>query len=434
MAFHPDRLTGKRRRRWEASVNWAPPMPQEEIPKVLRDRLRHPEQVRGFAKVDTGKVGSDPLSRAGRHYVVLIRNRVVAVDHPHAATLALAEVMSGEALGRCRCLDVVEKWATARDVALNKRCRKDGRHMVYAVRKDEMPPQFVALFPRRRPPAGHYRVRFKPGENCGSSDPRQNAHMSDPDEKAHPAPYVRPRWFVRMRALVIPKTERELARRLRCALARYGMGPRVAVEAVGTSRSEDSAGGVNGTMKLIAHNWDAVDRAAIAYEKGRRLVGLKVTANAVGWWLRWGRHGWTTDPDLFPMELSPTADPDILVGWAFDLPALLAAAEKAAAEHTDRRTGPQDPYPLSLAVHGQVGVVLTRDTPAQSVWAVARLPRSDYRAGAGSNVDLKNLSVDPYDKVNRKGRGPNVLCPNRLPGTALPPAPTKVRIADDRAD
>jgi hypothetical protein len=134
------------------------------------------------------------------------------------------------------------------------------------------------------------------------------------------------------------------------------------------------------------------------------------------------------------MELSPTADPDVLVGWAFDLPALLAAAAKAGAEDRDHRAKPQDEYQLSLAAGGQVGIVLTRDTPTQTVWAAARLPRSDYRAGAGSNVDLKNLSVDPFDRVKRKGRGPDVLCPNRLPGTAFPPAPTKVRIADDRAD
>lgn len=435
MAFHPDRLTGKRRRRWEASVNWAPPMPQEEIPKVLRDRLRHPERVRGFAKVDTGKDGADPLSRAGRHYVVLIRNRVVAVDHPHAATLTLAEAMSGETLGRCRCFDVVEKWATARDAGPNgKKRKKSDAAMTYAVRKDEMPPQFVALFPKRRPPAGRYRVQFKPGENCGSSDPRQNAHFADPNEAAHPAPYVRPPWFVRMRELVVPKTERELASRLRCTLARYGLDRGVHVEAEGTSRAEDAAANLNGSMKLAVHNWDTVDRAAVACAKRGKLVRLRVSANTVGWWLRWGRHGWTTDPDLFPMELSPTADPDVLVGWAFDLPALLAAAVKAVAEHANGLRKPQDEHLLPLAAGGQVAVVLTRDSPAQTVWAAARLPRSDYRAGAGSNVDLKNLSVDPFDKVKRKGRGPNVLCPNRLPGTAFPPAPTKVRIADDRAD
>jgi hypothetical protein len=83
MAFHPERLTGNRRRKYLHSLAWAPAV--KKIPATVRARLNCPDDhIKGYARVGADDVDGVVIY----HSIVVVRNRIVCLDHPKEARAA----------------------------------------------------------------------------------------------------------------------------------------------------------------------------------------------------------------------------------------------------------------------------------------------------------------------------------------------------------
>lgn len=71
MAFHSERLTGRRARKWKHSLTWRDT--PANLPQVLKTKVRKFDQVRAWGRVKT---------ESGKfHYVILVRQRLVMLSH-----------------------------------------------------------------------------------------------------------------------------------------------------------------------------------------------------------------------------------------------------------------------------------------------------------------------------------------------------------------
>lgn len=401
MAFHPERLTGRRRRRWEASLNWAPAMPVADIPKVLVARLKKPHEVRAFARVNVGESPVDPLSKTGRHYVVIIRNRVVVVDHPHAAAFeAIRAIADAEDWSqRCPCYLAREKWVTAAcvDAPWDKRGQ---RRLAWAEREGDMPPAFVPLVFKRRPPVVRHRYGFDRGETRA------------PDDKAHPAPFDVPPRTERVAAVTVERLSCELERRIDAWLLEHRLkfGPTAVVhecgaeDDVGEARAVGAARNRTGGQRVVE----------LVRKRPNGVPSLQLEVNVVLWWLRLGRLG-VSAPHLFPLEASVTSRRDTLIGVALDATMLGVLAQLPPPK------GDATQLYRQLAHVAQCGVVLT-GTPGKP-YAVAKFAWTDYRRGAGSDVNLDHLT--DATEINPAN---TCVSPTRHPGAAVHPPGALTRL------
>lgn len=108
MAFHPERLTGRRARKYQQSLSWRPK--PSNTPETLKKLIRNPDLIRGWGRV---KAASGKF-----HYVVLVRHRFVMASHLVDRKTAAAFADGFDALGgdgnafRCdTCEAVLSAWA-----------------------------------------------------------------------------------------------------------------------------------------------------------------------------------------------------------------------------------------------------------------------------------------------------------------------------------
>jgi hypothetical protein len=151
--FHPERLTGKRRRKYLASINYAPQWPK--IPKHLLKVIRAPAH---HVKYVT-HIMPDVLGAKVAHHVAVIRHRIVALSHDaeaRAGERAIAE-LTGESFWktRCRCYRICEMYGThTRRSAVTRK----NRHLAHAEIKADLKEDMLKVrLLCRKPAAPWYR-------------------------------------------------------------------------------------------------------------------------------------------------------------------------------------------------------------------------------------------------------------------------------------
>lgn len=153
--FHPERLTGNRRRKYEASVSYAPQA--EKIPKHLLEKIRAPAHHVKYVL----RLMPDAMGTRTAHYVAVIRQRVVALNHD-------AEAMSGEKAmaelsgkkwqdARCQCYRVCEMYATHTST---DRVMRGKKRLAHASAKADLREDMIKLRLTCRRPRKEYRGLF----------------------------------------------------------------------------------------------------------------------------------------------------------------------------------------------------------------------------------------------------------------------------------
>lgn len=159
MAFRPDRLTGRRARRYLASLapSQVDPLVAEvfrpedlvsnlkrwKVPKTVARLIRQPQHLEIAVRV---KAEFDSY-----HWVAVIRGRVVLLNHPVDRTRAI-RFLAGPDARRCNCYDIRDKYVTlTRPI--------DGR--VRASHPDHLPEALTKHRFDRRPPVGTCRTGWE---------------------------------------------------------------------------------------------------------------------------------------------------------------------------------------------------------------------------------------------------------------------------------
>lgn len=154
--FHPERLTGKRRRKYFQSITYAPAV--ESIPKHLRKVIKAPPH---HVKYVLYKMPNQ-LGVRSAHYVAVIRNRIALLNHPkenQAGERAVAE-LSGTKNWRCDCYGIGEMYGTLTKMngVYNPRQR---RKLAHASNKADLPAEMIELRQKcRRPRCASYRTTY----------------------------------------------------------------------------------------------------------------------------------------------------------------------------------------------------------------------------------------------------------------------------------
>ncbi len=172
MGFHPDRLTGRRARRWRQSLDWLPA--PANVPSTLTQLLTHPDRLRAWArvKVDSGKF----------HYVALVRNRFVFPSHhlSRAKARQLGDAMAilgGEGYVPCRaCEQCLKRWGDISDADNVK----------------ALPATISQHLASRRPSATREVIDLKLVKKNSYSDRKRISQVSRDDPVGHPRPWVEP--------------------------------------------------------------------------------------------------------------------------------------------------------------------------------------------------------------------------------------------------
>lgn len=151
--FHPERLTGKRRRKYLASINYAPQWPK--IPKHLLKVIRAPAH---HVKYVT-HIMPDILGARVAHHVAVIRNRVVALNHDaktKAGEVAVAGLTDANFIEtRCRCYAICEMYGTHTS---RQRVWRKNRYFARAEIKPDLKEDMIKVrLLCRKPAAAWYR-------------------------------------------------------------------------------------------------------------------------------------------------------------------------------------------------------------------------------------------------------------------------------------
>lgn len=152
--FHPERLTGKRRRKYLASIYYAPPA--AKIPKHLLKVIRAPVEHVKYVRMIMPKI----LGARTAHHVAVIRQRVVMLNHSKEiqdGEKALAE-LSGTKDWRCSCYAACEMYAT--HTKLKQERDKRNRKLAQATAKADMPEDMIALRLMCRTPKTAHRTVY----------------------------------------------------------------------------------------------------------------------------------------------------------------------------------------------------------------------------------------------------------------------------------
>ena len=103
MGFHPERLTGARKRKYDRSVSWTPTIPTpKKFPPYIT--LKHPEHLKAFIRVGDG--------HNGYHYLAVLRQSVVLLNHDVQAMFDGMAALGGHEAWSCNCRDVLDKFVT----------------------------------------------------------------------------------------------------------------------------------------------------------------------------------------------------------------------------------------------------------------------------------------------------------------------------------
>lgn len=192
MAFHPERLTGRRKRQWDRSVSWASRLDTADrkvVPATVMAKLKRPQYLQGLFKVRS----HDPQSAKGYHWVAVVRGRVVLLDHVDEATEKSLRAWFLGAERGCRCHDVRDMWGTFTWVDHRSKWQKsdnpqvtgpNGKAWMRAHKPGDLHEDMVTLRSRCRRPAGQYRGRIS-----GAYD---DVLMTTP-EAEHPEPAAYPK-------------------------------------------------------------------------------------------------------------------------------------------------------------------------------------------------------------------------------------------------
>lgn len=362
-------------------MNWAPSLPLAEMPKVLIARVKYPERVKAMARVNVGDDPLDPLSKSGRHYVLLVRNRVVAIDHPHHATTRFLRAAADTERARCYCFDAIDLWATAGRADDPNLKRRNGASVRWAAKPAQMPPAFLPVMIHRRPPAGKHRRGPKPEGNR-----RYEAWvLADDDQTLHPTPYRPPTRSKRLGGLVQETVGAEFLRRFRNWLARGKARP-----------------------ACLLHEGDETPRVewTLKTDSAPAKPVVRVSVRTAMWWTRIGRLGLRCgDDNLFLVEVSPTTSPDLLVGAAFRRDLLVADLGRVPTQEASTWHKTSTDYLEGVTV----GVVLRR---TEAGWCASTFPGGDYLRGAGSEINLEVL--------DEPAEGPVLIAPKRDPAAWVP--------------
>jgi hypothetical protein len=177
--FHPERLTGKRRRKYLASINYAPPA--AKIPKHLLKVIRAPVEHVKYIRMVMPKI----LGARTAHHVAVIRQRVVMLNHnkeTQDGEKALAE-LSGTKDWRCSCYAACEMYAT--HTKLKQERDKRNRKLAQATAKADMPEDMIALRLKCRTPRTTHRTVYLD----------KNRGFDQQDGNTTFAPYVGPKYL-----------------------------------------------------------------------------------------------------------------------------------------------------------------------------------------------------------------------------------------------
>lgn len=149
--FHPERLTGARRRAWLRMEEYAPVLPTDKLPKVIQKQIKHPERLKACVRVDReGQVA---------HYVLVVGQSLVFLNHADLEVDRSLADLSGVSETGCRCLEIHGRWAT-----WTQRTKKDCPYELRRYWTDDlngMPEPLVAVRERCRHPARSYRMVSK---------------------------------------------------------------------------------------------------------------------------------------------------------------------------------------------------------------------------------------------------------------------------------
>lgn len=268
--FHAERLTGKRRRKYLASITYAPQF--EKIPKHLLKVIRAPAEHVKYIKMIMPKV----LGARTAHHVAVIRHRIVMLNHDteiQAGEKAMAE-LAGTKDWRCTCYDVCDMYATHTKL---RRVRNDKqkRALAHATAKHDLPEDMIELRLRCRRPRTQHRTAYldkERGFDTGNGDTTY-------------APYVPPKQFgEKLIAARVPhKIKTRAAEVLAAAL---GDGVRVNVNWTST----DVAAGecqLNVRSGVFAASWgvylDPCAWFSRIYHHGLHVLGDWFVTNATRW-------------------------------------------------------------------------------------------------------------------------------------------------------
>lgn len=279
MAFDPTRLTGKRRRKWLRSMNWAPTA--SDVPKTLLKYVRYPNRLKLWARV---KTKDDTY-----HYVAVVRSRVVLFHHGTAAEEALLHELANRPL-RCVCHAVREMVATLHlvrhhDKHDHRLSRPDPlpnyptrRTMLgRAHRREDLPVGWVTVLDGRRKPIEAWRKMDPPDRARRRGSDRWSTETV-PDAQHH-RPATPPKTILeRWTRDVVPTALRKVELQLSQALALHPDDEVVLKHNVRRADHDDSvysAGQRTSTEFTLSTAYDST--------LDRRRVYLRLELDALSW-------------------------------------------------------------------------------------------------------------------------------------------------------
>lgn len=154
--FHPERLTGKRARKYAKSISYAPPA---QVPKVLMKKIRAPAE---HVKYVLHLMPHILDKVRAKHYVVVIRNKVVMVNHEDQVGERCLAELSGVKKWRCKCYTAMEMYGTHTRV---RQVVHKGRPLGWAETKADLPEDMIALRLMCKKPVTEHRTTYYPGND-----------------------------------------------------------------------------------------------------------------------------------------------------------------------------------------------------------------------------------------------------------------------------
>lgn len=142
--FHPDRLTGARRRAWEKSCSYAPGYDWDSVPKTVREKIKDPFRLKALARVNN-------------HWIAVIGHQVALIHHPHEDSEQAIHAIAGTKASErwaCKCNTIRSYYATwtHRRNPEPKDKRPDAPPVEWADAVADLPEAFVAVREMCRPP------------------------------------------------------------------------------------------------------------------------------------------------------------------------------------------------------------------------------------------------------------------------------------------